>query len=100
MTRTLQEILAGTIKQSRVASGMQQHELAALVGLTRTSISNIELGKQALSVELFCKIAEHLKKNPGEMLNRSLQKASETDVSIDDVEDPKIRQMISNVINQ
>lgn len=100
MTRTLQEILASTIKQSRITSGMQQHELAALVGLTRTSISNIELGKQALSVELFCKIVEHLKENPGEMLNRSLQKVSETDVSVDDVQDPKIRQMISNVINQ
>ncbi len=40
--------LGATIRQHREASGMTQQELGAILGLSRTSITNIERGRQRL----------------------------------------------------
>lgn len=42
----------------RAIAGLRQEELAKKVGLERTSISNIEKGKQRLSLELAFKVTE------------------------------------------
>mgnify|MGYP000560104165 CR=1 FL=1 len=94
----LRQVIAAEIQKSRIDHGLQQKELADLVGVTRTSISNIEHGKQALSLRLFCKIADALNENPGELLNRILESKPEPSVSKEDVRDANMRRIIKNII--
>lgn len=94
----LQINLAQQISAIRKGRDMQQDDLAALVGVTRTSISNIEHGKQALSLSLFCKIAVALDYKPSQFLEMALSKWSDIDVSKKDVVDPKIRKLIKEAI--
>jgi transcriptional regulator with XRE-family HTH domain len=44
------EALGGNIRRERAERDLNQSELADRVGLSRTSITNVELGRQALSV--------------------------------------------------
>lgn len=48
------------IQQIRKARGLTQAELAKLVGVERTSITNIEKGRQRLGLDLLDKIATAL----------------------------------------
>lgn len=48
------------IATRRLDSGLSQAELADLIGLTRTSISNIEKGRQKMLVHTLVQIAESL----------------------------------------
>jgi len=52
--------LGKTIKALRKMRGMTQAELATAAGLERTSITNIETGKQTLSVQTINAIATAL----------------------------------------
>lgn len=50
--------IAHKIRENRQRVGMNQTELGEKLGLTRTSMTNIELGRQRLSIEnlyLLCK---------------------------------------------
>jgi transcriptional regulator with XRE-family HTH domain len=96
----LQSNLAEQIQTIRKQRHMQQDDLAHLVGVTRTSISNIERGKQALSLSLFCKIAQALDRKPCEFLELALTKRKRyvVNVSRKDVGDPKIRKIIKDAI--
>lgn len=55
------------IRDKRGAA-MTQEKLAIHVGLTRTSVTNIEKGKQRLSLHTLIAIAEALKIPPAELL--------------------------------
>lgn len=48
------------IQAHRKASGLNQTELAIAVGLERTSLSNIEAGRQRSSLHMFAMIAQVL----------------------------------------
>lgn len=50
-------IIGDTIRQQRRNANMTQQELAARLGLLRTSISNIEAGRQRLPIHTLCAIA-------------------------------------------
>ena len=52
--------LVTRLKALRASAGMTQHELAEAVGLTRTSIANIEAGRQGLTVESLAAVAKGL----------------------------------------
>jgi DNA-binding XRE family transcriptional regulator len=52
----LKKYLGNRIKGLRVSNGYKQVDLATLVGLERTSITNIESGKQMVSVPLIYKL--------------------------------------------
>ncbi len=52
--------IGGIIKAMRRQCGMTQKQLAELVGLERTSITNIERGNQVLSVTTITAIADAL----------------------------------------
>ena len=72
MNQALRQSLAEKVKLAREAAGIQQQELANVVGLTRTSISNIERGKQGLSVDLLYSIADALNENPASLLSSAV----------------------------
>ena len=54
------ENLGGKIRQARAERAMNQAELARRVGLSRTSITNVELGRQGLAVHQLFEFAEAL----------------------------------------
>lgn len=54
------ESLGAAIKVRRTALGMNQAELGKRLGLSRTSITNIERGRQRLLIDQFCRVAEVL----------------------------------------
>lgn len=49
-----------TLRRAREALGMTQGELAQLVGLSRTSLTNIELGRQRILVDQLVELATAL----------------------------------------
>jgi transcriptional regulator with XRE-family HTH domain len=56
------------IKAKRLASSLKQEDLADLVGLTRSSIAQIEAGRQAPSVYLLYQLGNALKTTLFELL--------------------------------
>ena len=62
------EGLGIAIKARREALGMTQSALASALGLSRTSITNIERGRQRLLIDQFCRVAEILRCEPDVLL--------------------------------
>lgn len=56
------------IKKFRTKQKLSQDELARLIGLTRTSMTNIEKGRQHPPLHIFCEIVEHLKVELSDLL--------------------------------
>src|SRR5579863_1667681 len=54
--------------RSRRGKNLSQEALASAVGLTRTSISNIESGRQKMLLHTFVDIADALKADPANLL--------------------------------
>ena len=48
------------IKEKRMAKGLSQYKLAALVGITQPFMNEIESGRKSPSVEVLIKICEAL----------------------------------------
>lgn len=57
------ETLGKRIRQARDERNISQGEMARAVGLSRTSITNIEKGRQPIQVHILIKIAETLNVN-------------------------------------
>ena len=62
------EYIGSRIASARAAAGMAQATLAEAIGLTRTSISNIEKGRQKMLVHTLLDIARALSVQPTELL--------------------------------
>lgn len=90
--------LGGLVAQERDKQSMSQIDLAKRVEASRTSISNIENGKQALSLDLFCRIADALNIRPDVLLRGSLDKQIEIYISSDEVTDPLAYNLIVETI--
>jgi DNA-binding XRE family transcriptional regulator len=63
--------LGENIRKCRTQRKLSQDELAKLVGLNRTSMTNIEKGRQHPPLHTLCEIIEHLKVDISELLPRS-----------------------------
>jgi transcriptional regulator with XRE-family HTH domain len=74
------QLLGANIQKSRRKLGISQDELARLVGLTRTSLTNIERGRQHPPIYTFCEIAERLNVDPSALLPRRASRSSVVDV--------------------
>lgn len=59
-TQEFERELGAALKATRVQRGVSQARLAEHLGLSRTSVANIEAGGQGLSLVQFLRIAEHL----------------------------------------
>jgi transcriptional regulator with XRE-family HTH domain len=60
--------LGANIRKNRLALGRSQDELARAIGLTRTSLTNIENGRQHPPLHTFCDIADQFKIDPSALL--------------------------------
>lgn len=60
--------LGGLIRDRRKAVGLSQETLARHVGLSRTSITNIECGRQQVALHLLCDLASFLQTDPAALL--------------------------------
>jgi transcriptional regulator with XRE-family HTH domain len=60
--------LGASIRTNRERLRLSQDELARSVGLTRTSLTNIEKGRQHPPLHTFCEIAQRLKVDPSALL--------------------------------
>ena len=52
--------LGATIRHARAGLGITQADLAQIVGLSRTSLTNIELGRQRILVDQLAELASAL----------------------------------------
>lgn len=73
----VREQFGRTIRGARRERGLSQGALAALVELNRTSITNIEAGRQGVSVEALLDLAEALQVAPGDLLPTRPSKSEE-----------------------
>ncbi len=60
--------LGARIRAARIKAKSSQEDLARAVGLARTSITNIEKGRQPLQAHVLAKIAESLSTEPAALL--------------------------------
>lgn len=60
--------LGANIRKRREKLGLTQDQLAGEIGLSRTSIVNIEAGRQGIAVHQFVDISESLAVAPGVLL--------------------------------
>ncbi|MGI3904022.1 MAG: helix-turn-helix domain-containing protein [Janthinobacterium lividum] len=60
MADPMYALIGSLIRRHRDQVGMTQAQLAVQVGLSRTSITNIERGRQPLLVHQLCQITERL----------------------------------------
>ena len=77
--------VGAAVKAARKRAKVSQESLASAVKLSRTSISNIEVGRQKLLLEGFCRIASALHIDPGTLLEDALArvKAEKTHTVVD-----------------
>jgi transcriptional regulator with XRE-family HTH domain len=66
----LHRVIGEQIKVKRLANSLKQENLACKVGLTRSSIAQIEAGKQAPSIFLLYQLCDALKINIFDVLPR------------------------------
>lgn len=95
----LQKALAVEIRKLRRNLHIDQETLASRVGVTRSSISNIEASRQAVSLEMFVKLAAALNQDPARLLN-TVSKAASVIVSQADVKDKDVRDLIQTTIDK
>jgi transcriptional regulator with XRE-family HTH domain len=67
----LEQAVARNIRALREANGISQTDLASAVGVTRSSISNIEAGRQNLGITLLGRIADALAVPPADLLKEA-----------------------------
>ena len=60
--------VGGLIREARESRGVTQEALAALVSLSRTSLTNIERGRQKVQLHTLCRLAVALEVTPGLLL--------------------------------
>ena len=60
--------LGQLVRAFRTRAGLSQQELADKIGLTRTSVTNIEKGRQRIPLHLLFALADALKVAPRQLL--------------------------------
>ena len=69
LTRSRRKQLGMRIKLRRIASEVDQKDLAAKIGMKAPQLSAIEKGRLAIRVDQLYQIADVLKCKPGELLD-------------------------------
>ena len=88
------------VRKARDARGLTQEALATLVSLTRTSITNIEKGRQKLLAHTIVDLATALKVSPATLLpeNHSTGDGKKLDQLLKD-RSPKERAWVKSILN-
>lgn len=109
----LYAIVGGNIKKARKGLGMSQSNLSAVINLSRTSVVNIEQGRQHPSLFLLWQISNALKVNISDLLpdntseKRNLHRESPHGTILERIKDPqlsenlmeKLRNLTERIIN-
>jgi transcriptional regulator with XRE-family HTH domain len=69
--------VGSNVRSKRTESGMSQSMLANRIGFTRSSVANLEAGRQRIALHLFVKIEQALDCQPGDLLPSGLPAAGE-----------------------
>ena len=91
--------LGARIREARERVGVKQDQLAQAVGLSRTSITNIERGRQGLQAYLLARIAEVLGRPVADLLPRPTAESNEVSEKVRNLE-PSKRAWAERVMNQ
>jgi transcriptional regulator with XRE-family HTH domain len=78
--------LGQKVREARKAAKVTQEQLARAVGLSRTSITNFEKGRQPIYAHVLVRVAQALGKDPSHLIS-----SPQTGVQTDD--DPKLRKL-------
>jgi transcriptional regulator with XRE-family HTH domain len=78
--KAIYQELGNRISRARKKTKLSQHDLALRVGLKRTSITNIEKGRQKVMVHTLLDVAKHLNVDALELLPRDKDAAVNQDV--------------------
>lgn len=65
------KLLGLKIRKARLAANLTQHQLASAIGLTRTSVTNIEKGRQPVYLHVTARLAQTLRVTVGDLLPES-----------------------------
>lgn len=92
------ETLGKRIRQARDERNISQGEMARAVGLSRTSITNIEKGRQPIQVHILMKIAETLNVNLNAILaDEQLRSDKEKKTNLRKYKQP-VREWVADII--
>lgn len=80
--RRLQRRLGARVKTERQARAMTQDELASRIGLTRSSVANLETGRQNMTLETLYRLSQEFGVSPGELLGEDAQSGRPVQQSI------------------
>ena len=58
--KTARELVGTWLREKRKAKGLSQAELADIMGVEHTTISKVEAGKWAISIDMLALFCEHL----------------------------------------
>jgi len=94
-------VLVGkSIRQAREAKGLSQAQLAAFVGLSRTSITNIEKGRQKFLLHTLAEIAATLGVEPHTLFPRRKDMALPLDEKLPKDLAQQERKWITNIMEK
>lgn len=85
VTDRFYEELGAAIRTRREALGMTQAELGSRIELSRTSVTNLECGRQRLLIDQFCKLADVLGCDREELLSAAVAAAAEDEPPMADL---------------
>ncbi|WP_128802888.1 MULTISPECIES: helix-turn-helix transcriptional regulator [unclassified Streptomyces] len=69
------------VREARTSARMTQAQLAEELGLTRSSVANVEAGRQRTPLHVFAMIAEALDVDPAKLLPQDLTAPEKPDLS-------------------
>lgn len=93
-TADFDQELGSRLRRCRRAKGVTQAELARSLGVARTSITNIEAGRQPLSAWLLWRIARLLDAEIRQLLPDPVESASDTARELPSDLTPRSRELI------
>lgn len=94
--------LGRRIRTARLKENLTQQQLAELLSLNRTSITNIEKGKQKILAHMLIEIAEKLKVTADDLLPKfgRQTKKSRIDKLLTENSPPEERDFLQSVLNK
>jgi transcriptional regulator with XRE-family HTH domain len=90
--------LGSNIRSARERKGLTQEALASLVSMTRTSITNLEKGRQRFLVHTFAQISKALECKPDDLMPKILTPEMEEENSLDSILDSEFESKEANWI--
>lgn len=92
--------VGSSIRQVRRSKGMTQESLAESVGLKRTSLINIEKGRQRILLHTFVELTSKLQVPPSHLLPHCSKVLNDLGVSLPDTLQPDERQFITRTVSR